>query len=250
MAAEYTAEAATVEEALDFALEQLGVQQDAVDYEIIEEASKKHFGFGVDRMAKVHVVVKESYSISNEADETVEAAEASEATSSPLIYNEMNIEDLSDEQIDEVADSAMAVVRKIAAYCGAEEFEIDEYEGEDGEIILDLVGENLAFLIGRHGRTVEALQTATSAIVTKEIGIRYPITVDVEGYKHRRKQKVVEIAQHAAERAKRTGHPVDLRPMSPQERRIVHIAIRELVGVESSSSGIGDDRHVVIRTIK
>jgi spoIIIJ-associated protein len=247
MAAEYTAEAATVEEALDFALEQLGVQQDAVNYEIIAESSKKHFGFGVDRMAKVRVVVKEGYSVSDDADETIEAAEA---TSSPSTYNEMNIEDLSDEQLDEIADSAIAVARKIAAYCGAEEFEIDEYEGEDGEIILDLVGENLAFLIGRHGRTVEALQTATSAIVTKEIGIRYPITVDVEGYKHRRKQKVVEIAQHAAERAKRTGHPVDLRPMSPQERRIVHIAIRELVGVESSSSGIGDERHVVIKATK
>ncbi|MBK5211085.1 MAG: Jag N-terminal domain-containing protein [Coriobacteriia bacterium] len=243
MAAEYTAEAATVEEALDFALEQLGVQQDAVDYEIIEEASKKHFGFGADRLAKVRVVVKESFSVSGDAGETSEAVHSSQ------IDNKIDSEDLSDEQIDEIADSAIAVVRKIAAYCGAEGFEINEYEGEDGEIVLDLVGENLAFLIGRHGRTVDALQTATSAIVTKEIGIRYPITVDVEGYKHRRKQKVIEIAQHAAERAKRTGYPVDLRPMSPQERRIVHIAIRELVGVESSSSGIGDERHVVVKTI-
>ena len=104
----------------------------------------------------------------------------------------------------------------------------------------------MAFLIGRHGRTIEALQTVTSAIVTKRMGVRFPIVVDVEGYRHRRKQKVIEIAMKAVERAERSGRPVSLRPMSPQERRMVHIAIREVQGVTSSSEGSGDNRHVVI----
>lgn len=243
MVKEYIAEAASVNEAIDEGIAQLGLSRDEVDFEVIEEGSKKHFGFGNAKPAVVRVYEKvDIEGIANElVNEVLPIDEDHEAN-----FNNLEIEDLTDDQIDAIADEAIATVTKIAEFCGAKNIEIEEYEGDEGEVILDIVGDDLAFLIGRHGRTIDALQTVTSAIVTKRMGIRYPVTVDVEGYRHRRKQKVIEIAQKAAERAKRSGRPVALRPMSPQERRIVHIALREIQGVTSSSEGSGDNRHVVV----
>ena len=243
MVKEYIAEAASVNEAIDEGIAQLGLSRDEVDFEVIEEGSKKYFGFGNAKPAVVRVYEKvDIEGIANElVNEVLPIDEDHEAN-----FNNLEIEDLTDDQIDAIADEAIATVTKIAEFCGAKNIKIEEYEGDEGEVILDIVGDDLAFLIGRHGRTIDALQTVTSAIVTKRMGIRYPVTVDVEGYRHRRKQKVIEIAQKAAERAKRSGRPVALRPMSPQERRIVHIALREIQGVTSSSEGSGDNRHVVV----
>lgn len=243
MVKEFVAEGSTVEEAIAEGMAQLGLSKDKIKVEIIEEGSKKHFGFGSANPARVKVVAK----VEDNSEDELEAEPAGEErVSENEDFNNLDVEDLSDEQIDLIADEAIAAITKIAGYCGVNNVEIDEYEGEEGEVILDIVGDDLAFLIGRHGRTIEALQTVTSAIVTKKMGIRYPITVDVEGYRHRRKQKVIEIANKAADRALRSGRPVSLRPMTPQERRIVHIAIREIVNVTSTSEGVGDSRHVVV----
>lgn len=259
MVNEYIVEGTTVEDAIAEGIAQSGLSESEVDIEVLDEGSKKHFGFGSAKPARVKVTPKNETNAETETEvedeDEPEALEPSEIAA-PIIeeeseaisqdYNNLEIDDLSDDQIDSIADEAIDAITKIAKYCGANNIEIDEYEGDEGEVILDIVGEDLAFLIGRHGRTIEALQTVTSAIVTKKVGIRYPITVDVEGYRHRRKQKVIEIANKAADRALRSGRPVSLRPMSPQERRIVHIAIRELVGVTSTSEGVGDSRHVVV----
>ena len=244
MPKEVIAEAASVEEALAEGINQLGLSREEVDFEVIEEPAKKHFGFGNAKPAKVRVF--ETANVSEISSTIVD--EIIEDTNEPSQENFNSLEeaDLTDEQIDTIADEAIATVKIIAEYCGAKNIEIEEYEGDEGEVILDIVGDDLAFLIGRHGRTIEALQTVTSAIVTKRMGVRFPIVVDVEGYRHRRKQKVIEIAMKAVERAERSGRPVSLRPMSPQERRMVHIAIREVQGVTSSSEGSGDNRHVVI----
>lgn len=247
MVKEYVAEGSTVEEAIAEGIAQLGLSEDEVEIEVIEEGSKKHFGFGSSKPACVKLTAKASEAVEDIVDfeEAVPVVEDEHEAASEH-FNSLDVADLTDEQIDSIADEAIGAVTKIATYCGANNIEVDEYEGDEGEVILDIVGDDLAFLIGRHGRTIEALQTVTSAIVTKKMAIRYPITVDVEGYRHRRKQKVIEIANKAADRALRSGRPVSLRPMSPQERRIVHIAIRELVNVTSTSEGVGDSRHVVV----
>lgn len=282
MKSEFIAEAESVEEALEIALKELGVSIEDVDYTVIEESGKKRFGFGASKSAKVSVVLKSSQheaaasgadgetaiastdasEVTSSADdsasdhsgayldESVVEEESSPAKRAPFPREEVDYSNLTDEEIDKIADTAIGVVTKLAELAGAADFEIEEFEGEEGEIILDLVGGDLSFLIGRHGRTLDALQTATSAIVTKQCGIRYPLSIDIEGYRHRRKQKVREIAQRAAERALRHGRPVELRPMSPQERRLVHVAIRDISGVTSTSEGSGDARHVVVMALK
>lgn len=254
MIREYTAEAATLEDALDQALEALGVQQDAVDYEVIEAGqARKLFGLSAPKAVKVRVVLKESYVREMEAagDELdIVEPDGPEVAHSDVASNAAAVEELTDEQIDQIADTAGEVVRHIVGLLGVEEFEIEEYEGDEGELILDLVGANLAFVIGRHGRTLDALQTAVSAIVTKKTGFHYPVTIDVEGYKHRRRQRVAEIAHRAAERALSQNRSVPLKPMTPAERRMVHVALRDVPGVTTASEGTGEFRHVVVMASK
>ena len=153
---------------------------------------------------------------------------------------------LSDEELDMVADTAIAILQDLLKYLVEGEVTIDEYEGDEGELILDITGEDLAVLIGRHGKNLDALQTLVSVVTIRKIGFRYPVVVDVEGYKNRQRQKLESIARSVANRAAGQGKSIKLRPMTPYERRIVHIALRNDDRVETASEGEGSARHVVI----
>ena len=125
--------------------------------------------------------------VSEEATETVSAA-ADEYASIRAHY-EAN-EALSDEELDKIADLAVNYVRSILGYFGEEHVSIDEYDGDEGELILDVNGGDLAVLIGRHGRTLEALQTIVSSYMSNKLQFHYPVVVDIEGYKSRRRAKL------------------------------------------------------------
>lgn len=156
------------------------------------------------------------------------------------------VEVRSEEDLDEVADTAIEVLRTILAHFDAEGAEINEYEGDEQEIILDVVGGDLAILIGRRGHTLDAIQTLVSNITNRKLGYRYPITIDIESYKHRQRQKIESLAYSAASRADRQDREVNLRPMNPYERRLVHMALRDDERVETYSVGEEPNRHVVV----
>lgn len=158
-------------------------------------------------------------------------------------------EGMSDEQLDEVADTAIEVLRTILSYFDASGAEINEYEGDEQEILLDVVGGDLAILIGRRGHTLDALQTLVSNITNHKLGYRYPVTIDVESYKHRQKQKLEQMAFSAASRAERQDKEVNLRPMNPYERRLIHMALRDDVRVKTYSVGEDPNRHVVVAPV-
>ena len=99
--------------------------------------------------------------------------------------------ELTDEDLDRIADTAIGALQDILKYFEVGEVTIDEYEGDEGELILDITGDDLAVLIGRHGKTLDALQFLVSAITVRTIGFRYPVIVDVEGYKSRDRKSVV-----------------------------------------------------------
>ena len=253
MERECTKEAPTVAEAVDAALEELGVQQDAVAYEILEEPGKKIFGIGSERAARVRVWVKEEYlkemqspapaeDIERLGDE--EAGNAEEALPPELRAAEAVA--LSDEDLDRVADTAVKALKTILGSFGIEGAAVEEYEGDEGEIILDVVGGDLALLIGRHGRTLDALQTLVSAITSRQLGFRHPVIIDVEGYRHRRRQKLEDIARRSADRSAHQHIPVRLRPMTAYERRVVHVALRDDRRVTTHSEGEDPFRVVVI----
>ena len=154
--------------------------------------------------------------------------------------------DITEEELDNIADTAIAALQDILKYFNVGEVTIDEYEGDYGELILDITGEDLAVLIGRHGKTLDALQFLVSAITVRAIGFRYPVVIDVEGYKSRQRDKIESIARSSANRAASQHRSVKMRPMTPYERRIVHIALRDDDRVDTASEGEGSARHVVI----
>lgn len=238
-------EAPSVEEAVDAALEELGVQQDAVEYEVLEEAGRKVLGVGSARPAKVRVWVKESIlSSMDQADG--EDDEVEEEALPPELVSSDEPSELSDEELDQVADTAVEVVRHLLGFFGIDEPTVEEYEGDEGEIILDIVGGDLGLLIGRHGRTLDGLQAAVGAVTTRRLGFRYPVVIDVEGYRHRRRQKIEDMAKRAADKAARQHCPIRMRPMSAYERRIVHMALRGDKRVATGSEGAEPFRQVVI----
>lgn len=153
---------------------------------------------------------------------------------------------VTDEMLDNIADTAIAALQDILRYFNVGEVTIDEYEGDEGELILDISGDDMAVLIGRHGKTLDALQFIVSMITVRTIGFRYPVVVDVEGYKNRQRQKLESIAHSSANRAASQHRRVGLRPMTPYERRIIHIALRDDNRVETVSEGEGSARHVVV----
>lgn len=153
---------------------------------------------------------------------------------------------VSEEELDHIADTAIAALEDILKYFDLGEITIDEYEGDEGELILDITGDDLAVLIGRHGKTLDALQFLISAITARTIGYRFPVVVDVEGYKNRQRQKLESLAISAAKRAVAQHRSVKLRPMTPYERRIIHITLRDFDGVDTGSEGEGNARHVVV----
>ncbi len=148
--------------------------------------------------------------------------------------------------LDQIADVAIETLQGILEYFNVGEVTIDEYEGDEGELILDITGDDLAVLIGRYGRTLDSLQFIVSAINYRKLGFRYPVVIDVEGYKSRQREKIESIAHSTARRAVSQGRSISMRPMTPYERRLVHIALKDDPKVETESEGEGSDRHVVV----
>lgn len=186
--------------------------------------------------------------VDESVDEDIDAEEVGEEVVEEISSKPRIVEPgtLSDEELDEIADTAIDILQSIFSYFETGSLTIDEYEGDEGELILDITGEDLAILIGRHGKTLEALQYIVSAISYRKLGFRYPVIVDVEGYKSRLRDKLESIAHSSASRAVKQHRNVHLRPMSPYERRIVHMALKDDRRVETESDGQGVDRHVVI----
>jgi spoIIIJ-associated protein len=127
----------------------------------------------------------------------------------------------------------------------------DELTDENGEpaeppIILNITGNDLTLLIGRKGETLTALQMMTRLITSHKVGRNVSIVVDVEHYKARREESLRNLALRLAEQVQAKGRTVALEPMPPNERRIIHIALRDHEGVTTLSVGIGDSRKVTI----
>lgn len=248
MIEETTMEGPTVEEALDAALEEMGVQQDAVEFEVLVEPGKGIFGAGA-KQAQVRVWLKPGALDVEDDDADLEDVddddlEDSEPATAPA-GAPGPLPQLTDEELDAIADAGVATIQDVMRLLGIEA-SVEEYEGDEGEIILDIVGDELGILIGRHGRTLDALQILVSAITNRRLDQRYPVVVDVSGYRHRRRVKLEDIARRAADRAARQHRAVQLRPMTSFERRVVHVVLRDDRRVRTESEGDEPRRMVVV----
>ena len=198
---------------------------------------------------------EESVVLASEEGENLPSEAVSEGQNSAGRYDAIarHYEDagvLSDDELDTIADVAVRNLKAILACFGETAVTIDEFEGDEGELILDVSNGDLAVLIGRHGRTLDALQMVVSSLMSSKLRFHYPLVVDVEGYKNRRKEKLRGIALSAAARAKRQHSRVSLPPMNAYERRLVHLALLSDEQVTTHSEGEDPSRHVVITVLR
>ncbi len=184
-----------------------------------------------------------------EAEAQADAAEATSDMGATIKEKYEAGQELTDDELDFVADAAIRSIKDILSYFGETGSSIDEYDGDNGELILDINGGDLAVLIGRHGCTLDALQMVVSSLLSSTLGFHYPIVVDIEGYKSRRKNKVQSLARSAAARAKKQHGSVSLPPMNAYERRLVHLALVDDDSVVTHSEGEEPMRHVVVTLV-
>jgi spoIIIJ-associated protein len=133
--------------------------------------------------------------------------------------------------------------RVVEALDVAASIEVDE----DGEQIVGRVdGEDVGLLIGRRGQTIDAVQLLCYRAAFRGRQDRKRVVVDAAGYRERRREAVERQAERAAERATKTGKEIELEPMTPTERRIVHQHLKDRSGIETFSEGEEPERCVIV----
>ena len=210
-------EAKTEEEAIDTACRQLGLTSDEMEIEILEPGSGGIFGLVGGRKAKIKVIVTkeqpEPKTLELEAGDGIEVAREA--------------------------------LEKILALIPMEETTV-RAEHVDGSIVLSIEGDKSGLLIGRKGRTLDALQFIVNKIVNKTLESRARVVVDSENYRERRREFLVQMAVRMGEKAKKTQRPVGTNLLNPHDRRIVHLALREDDELSTKGKGDGVLKKVVI----
>jgi spoIIIJ-associated protein len=208
-------QAPSVEEAIEAALDELGVTEQEARIEIVQEPRSGVLGIG-SQPAIVRV-----------SRRTTEVA----------------IDDLEDQ-----ADAAADFLEELLGLMGLDA--VAEPTVQGSHMYVDIQGsdeDDLALLIGRHGQTLDAIQELTRLVVGRRLDERIRVIVDVEDYRKRREQRLEARARDLAQKVLRSGREEELEPMNPYERKLVHDAVAEIPGVESVSRGEEPDRAVVIR---
>jgi spoIIIJ-associated protein len=211
-------EGETVGEAKWAALRELeklnpAVDKAAVRFQVVSEGERGILGVGY-APARVIAIV--------ESDGAAEPSSADESEPAALVRD---------------------VVTRITSALGIS-CRIDIAEEADS-LLVTCSGRDLGLLIGRHGQTIDAIQYLCNAILARE-GAGVSAVVDAAGYRARREATLGTLATSAAEQAIRTGERVELEPMTAVERKIVHLSLQDVPGVETESEGTEPNRFVVV----
>ncbi|MCZ6538266.1 MAG: Jag N-terminal domain-containing protein [Chloroflexi bacterium] len=119
-------------------------------------------------------------------------------------------------------------------------------DDEDGSLVFEIEGQDAGLLIGRRGETLQALQFLVRMITSRQLGRKAFVVIDIEDYRERRIQMLRRLARRTAGRVASSGREDSLEPMSPAERRIVHMSLAGHPDVRTESEGEGNQRRVVI----
>lgn len=223
---------ATVEEAIDRALDELGAREDEVEIQVLsdpdaEDAQRRG-------PAKVRVRFRDERSAEDHAAEKIAQAEERDRRRR-----------VSPEEAERQVEATRTFIRGLLDVMELDDVTVEVEPTEFGAAA-EIRGEDLAILIGRHGATLGAIQDVTRAAVQQATGVRAGVTVDIEGYFERRIEILERIARDAADKVERTGKSLKLEPMPARERKIVHDALTEIGGVRTSSEGDEPYRCVVV----
>lgn len=151
--------------------------------------------------------------------------------------------ELTDEEL-EPAEALEDLLEEVADGLGLE-VDIEIEEGDDF-LAGRLTGEDIGLFIGRHGQTIDAVQHLAQRIVFPDGPTSVRVVIDANGYRERRAEALRAEADDAAEEALRVGHPIELDPLPPFERRIVHEYLRDRGDVETHSEGDEPERYLIV----
>lgn len=143
------------------------------------------------------------------------------------------------------AQAAENYLKTIVASMGLTDVQFDVKEEEDGAMI-SLSGDDIGFIIGHRGETLDALQYLSGLVANHTQNTYYRITLDIGNYRDKRKDTLEVLGKKMAAKALKTGRNCVLEPMNPYERRIIHTAVQGVEGAKSWSEGADLNRHVVI----
>ncbi len=253
--------AASVEEAVAKAAARLGIEQDALSYRVVDQGNSGFLGIGArDARIEVDAPMETSgedaaapepvaESLPSEEDAVYEPPAdrvAAEEESQPLEAVDIAPEPQADaEEIpQEVVNDTEG---RITALLDAMGFEarVEVYDA-GGFVAVDVATDNTALFIGQKGETIDALQYLINASVNRARTSRVRIVLDAEGYRQRRVEALQGMAHRSARKALREDRPVELPPMNPAERRVVHLFLRDNPRVTTESEGAGDSRRVLV----
>ena len=212
---EYEFEGKTTEEAIQVASRELAIPEEDLSIDIIEPGSGGIFGLVGGKKAKIKVVI--------------EAEEQDEYT-----------EDETDDGIQLAKDALENILARIPVEASV------QAEPNDGKIILDIDGDKSGLLIGRKGKTLDALQFIVNKIVNKAMERKMHVVVDSENYRKRREESLTQLALKIGDKAKRIKKPVATNPLNPHDRRIIHLTLKEDDALDTKSRGDGLLKKVLV----
>lgn len=143
------------------------------------------------------------------------------------------------------AEEAESFLRKVLDKMNLENVTIEAEEADDG-VVFNLEGEDVGFVIGRRGETLDSLQYITSLVANHNQDTYFKVTIDTGNYREKREKTLEILGRKMAFKAIKTGRKTSLEPMNPYERRIIHTAVQKVNGAISWSEGENINRHVVI----
>jgi len=196
----------TVEEATEEAERRLGMKRDQFEVEVVNEGKSGILGIGTEE-----AVIKVK----------------------PLPPPEGDLVEIAKEILNKLLD-LLEVTAEV------------EVLPDQIPVTFNITGDDLGILIGRHGQTIASLEYIAKLIVAGRLADWQPFSIDVGGYRERRRSSLEELALHLAEQVKLGQRAITLESMPARERRIIHLALAEHPEVVTHSVGVGEDRKVVI----
>jgi len=228
MTTEYEFEGKTKADALAKACKELNLDEDQLKVEVVSYGSTGIFGLVGVKKAKIKVTVP-----------TVQGTEDVET-----VYVESDVPSSETASRDDIVENAKEILEKMVSFIVDDAVVVAEENSDRMKLTVE--GGNSALLIGKHGRTLDALQYIVQKAVQKQTASRARVTVDVEGYRERRKASLTQLALRLGEKVKRSGRPATINPMNAYDRRIVHVALKDETKVRTQSMGSGALRKLVI----
>jgi spoIIIJ-associated protein len=223
----YEFEGKTTEEAIQNAARELDLPVEELNIDVIEPGSAGIFGLVGGRKAKIKVTLKTSSE--SEEEEQEEGQEP---------------ETRKEEPQEGDVDFAQRTLEDILALIPLEAT-VTASRGE-GRITLRVQGDRSGLLIGRKGKTLDALQFVVNKIVSKALDKKIDVVIDSENYRRRKEDSLTQLALKMGDKAKRINKPVTTNPMNPHDRRLIHLALKDDAQLETRSRGEGLLKRVVI----